>query len=60
MQAFLGSPAVVGSVFEPLREPAGFAKVGIVMGAVAWPGGADLAPDAMYDAIRERGVWTLE
>ena len=22
--------------------------------------GSDLAPDAMYDAIRERGVWVLD
>jgi len=29
------------------------------MGAVAWPGGAELAPDAMYDAIRDQGFWTL-
>jgi Protein of unknown function (DUF2442) len=60
MGAFLRSSKVVGSVFEPLRDPAEFAKVGIVMGAVQWPGGVDLAPDAMYDAIRERGIWTLE
>jgi len=26
-------------------------------GAYRWPTGADLAPDALFDAIRERGVW---
>jgi hypothetical protein len=60
MAGFLSGPGVVGSVFEALRDPGEFAKVGVVMGAVAWPNGADLAPDAMYDAVRERGAWTIE
>ena len=29
-------------------------------GAVQWPNGADLAPDAMYDEIRANGRWVLE
>jgi len=60
MRAFLSSPRVTGTVFEPLRDPAVFAQAEIILGAVQWPNGADLAPDAMYDAIRERGVWVLE
>jgi Protein of unknown function (DUF2442) len=56
---FLGSPAVDGTVFEALREPASFAAVQVVLGAVQWPNGADLAPDAMYDAIRASGRWVL-
>jgi hypothetical protein len=60
MQTFLASPAVEGTVFEPLRDPAEFTEARIAMGAVQWPNGADLAPDAMYDAIRQSGVWTLE
>ncbi len=44
-------------VFAALRDPAVFAKVHVECGAVTWPGGLDLAPDAMYDAIRERGEW---
>ena len=60
MKAFLASPAVDGTVFEALRDPAEFARVRIEMGAVHWPSGADLAPDAMYDAIRQGGIWTLE
>jgi Protein of unknown function (DUF2442) len=55
--AFLGSASVVGSVFEALRDPATFAAAEVVMGAVTWPNGADLAPDAMYDAIRADGRW---
>src|SRR5712691_866371 len=51
MGAFLRDPKLDGTVFEPLRDPALFARVAIVLGAVQWPNGADLAPDAMYDAI---------
>jgi hypothetical protein len=60
MQAFLGTPQVAGTVFEPLRDPGFLAQAAIVSGAVQWPNGADLAPDAMYDAIRAHGVWALE
>ncbi len=60
MRAFLSSSRVDGTVFEALRAPAVFARVELVLGAVQWPTGADLAPDAMYDAIRERGVWVLD
>ena len=28
-------------------------------GAVAWPGDLDVAPDAMYQAIKARGEWML-
>lgn len=60
MQDFLASPSVDGTGFEPLRDPTEFARARMVMGAVQWPNGAELAPDAMHDVLRERGVWTLE
>ena len=60
LRAFLSGPKVDGTVFEPLRDPAAFAQVQVVLGAIQWPNGADLAPDAMYDAIREYGVWVLQ
>ncbi|MGE5307196.1 MAG: DUF2442 domain-containing protein [Alphaproteobacteria bacterium] len=60
MKSFLTSPTVDGTVFESLRDPAIFAQAKVVMGAVQWPNGAELAPDAMYDAIREHGVWILD
>ncbi len=42
-----------GPVFEPLREHAYFAQVFVdEFGAIAWPNGADLAPDALYDTLR--------
>jgi hypothetical protein len=38
-----------GPVFEPLRDESEFRKVfADEFGAIAWPGGADLAPDAVY------------
>ena len=44
-------------VFESLRDSTLFARVFIEDGVVTWPGGLDLAPDAMYDAIRQTGEW---
>jgi hypothetical protein len=60
MRGFLASPTIEGTVFEPLRDPALFAQARVTLGAIEWPNGADLAPDAMYDAIRQHGVWGLE
>lgn len=56
---FLRDPAVEDTVFGPLREAAFFGLAEISLGAVVWPNGADLAPDAMYDQIRESGRWVL-
>ena len=60
MGAFLSNSAIDGTIFESLRDPVIFAQVQVVLGAIQWPNGADLAPDAMYDAIRERGVGALD
>lgn len=40
-----------GPVFEPLRDPAEFAKVRVdpESGTVAWPTGADLDPIVLYE-----------
>ena len=60
MKLFLNDPKIDGTIFESLRDPAIFVQAQVVLGAVQWPNGADLAPDAMYDAIREHGVWILD
>jgi len=60
MRQFLSNPNIDGTIFEPLRDPAVFSQAQVVLGVIQWPNGADLAPDAMYDAVRERGVWVLE
>jgi hypothetical protein len=60
MSHFLSDSKLNGTIFQPLRDPALFAQAQVVLGAVQWPNGADLAPDAMYDAIREHGQWVLD
>lgn len=47
-------------VFAALADPAVFAQAFVDDGAVAWPGGIDLAPDAMYLDIKANGTWVLE
>src|SRR5688572_3217125 len=42
-------------VFEPLRDPVKFSQARVRDGAVTWPGGLDMAPDAMYDDIKATG-----
>ena len=57
------SPMVFGKkagVFERLRDARQFAEVYVEGGAVTWPGGLDLAPDAMYDEIKSSGRWTIK
>ncbi len=47
-----------GPVFEAARTPEGFANVEVdaETGTVIWPGGADLAPDTLYERVRT-GTW---
>jgi hypothetical protein len=47
-----------GPAFEDACTPEGFAKVktDTETGTVVWPGGADLAPDTLYERVRS-GVW---
>jgi hypothetical protein len=59
LRDFVESRSVAGTLFEALREPAYFRQVRLDLGAVTWPNGADLAPDAMYDAIRANGHWVV-
>jgi hypothetical protein len=47
-----------GPVFDDARTPAGFSLVSVdgESGTVVWPGGADLAPDTLYERLRT-GAW---
>jgi len=52
--------ADTAGVFEALRDRTLFEQAFVDYGAVTWPNGLDLAPDAMYDVIRDGGVFTPE
>jgi hypothetical protein len=47
-----------GPVFADARTPEGFARVAVdrETGTIVWPGGADLAPDTLYERVRA-GTW---
>jgi hypothetical protein len=47
-----------GPVFAQARTPDGFAQVTVdaETGTIVWPGGADLAPDTLYERVRT-GAW---
>jgi len=43
-----------GPVFQPLKDPEYFARVTLTdYGAPRWPNGVDLAPDALYERVRQ-------
>ena len=46
-------------VFRALQDPKVFAQAGVEYGAVTWPNGLDLAPDAMWDEIKAHGEWIV-
>ena len=45
-----------GPIFQPLRDPETFACVRLEGGTVAWPNGADLAPEYLAKRLVEQGV----
>jgi hypothetical protein len=55
------SPWLEGPIFEPLRKVAYFRRFFIDAGTVSWPNGADIAPETLYEAAREkRSITTLK
>jgi hypothetical protein len=53
-------PSHLYGIFEKLKAPAFFNRLEITDGFVAWPYEIDLAPDAMYHAIKQHGEWILK
>jgi hypothetical protein len=53
------SQGPLGDGFDALCDETAFAKVYMEHGTLTWPGGIDLAPDAMYQRIRESGTSIL-
>jgi Protein of unknown function (DUF2442) len=42
-----------GKIFEPLKDVDFFNQVRVdEFGAICWPNGADLAPDALYERLK--------
>lgn len=51
------SDRLFGPVFEPLKDPEFFARVEVdEFGALCWPNGADIAPDALYETLVARAT----
>ena len=53
------SPSKLYGVFERLSDPEMFKRIQTKNGFVSWPCNVDLAPDAMYEALKRDGVWVL-
>jgi hypothetical protein len=45
-------PWLDGPVFEPLRDEGYFRRFFLEGGTVAWPNGADIAPETLYERAK--------
>lgn len=45
-------PELQGEVFEPLRDQAYFKGFTLDGDTLAWPNGADIAPETLHEAVR--------
>jgi hypothetical protein len=45
-----------GPIFQPLQDPNVFATVRLEGGTIAWPNGADLAPEYLAERLVEQAV----
>jgi len=50
----------LGDGYDVLCDEKFVGRAYLEHGALTWPGGVDLAPDAMYERIKQTGVSTLQ
>ena len=46
------SEGLTGPVFQPLRDPEYFSRFFLEGGTVAWPNGADIAPETLHERAK--------